>query len=80
MEKRLIARYTFEDANNIGKDYSGNGNDAVALGVRAPKTEEICGRTAAHFYGGEYGVSYFLTKPLHMNVILDTAKDALGIS
>ena len=28
----------------------------------------------------EYGVSYFLTKPLHMNVILDTAKDALGIS
>jgi len=58
MEKRLIARYTFEDANNIGKDYSGNGNDAVALGVRAPKTEGICGRTAAHFYGGEYGVSY----------------------
>lgn len=28
----------------------------------------------------EYGVSYFLTKPLHMNTILDTAKDALGIS
>lgn len=28
----------------------------------------------------EYGVSYILTKPLQMNVILDTAKDALGIS
>lgn len=58
MDKRLIARYTFEDASNIGKDYSGNGNDAVALGARVPKAEEICGRKAAHFYGGEYGVSY----------------------
>ena len=28
----------------------------------------------------EYGVSHILTKPLQMNVILDTAKDALGIS
>ena len=25
MDKRLIARYTFEDAKNIGKDSSGNG-------------------------------------------------------
>ena len=58
MDKRLIARYTFDDAKNIGKDCSGNGNDAVALGVKAPKAEEICGRKAAHFYGGEYGVSY----------------------
>ena len=52
MDKRLIARYTFEDAKNIGKDCSGNGNDAVAMGARAPKAEEICGRAAAHFYGG----------------------------
>lgn len=28
----------------------------------------------------EYGVSHFLTKPLHMNVILDTAKEILGIN
>ena len=56
--KKLIARYTFEDAGNIGRDSSGNGNDAVALGARAPKAEEVCGRKAAHFYGGEYGVSY----------------------
>ena len=28
----------------------------------------------------EYGVSHILTKPLQMNVILDTAKDALGIN
>ncbi len=69
MDKRLIARYQLNDANNIGKDSSGNGNDAVALGAKAPKVEEICGRMAAHFYGGEYGVSYLeLPKDILKNV------------
>ena len=58
MDNRLIAWYKFDDANNIGKDNSGNGNNAVAMGAKAPKVEEICGRPAAHFNGGEYGVSY----------------------
>lgn len=58
MNDKLIAWYMFDDANNIGKDNSGNGNNAVALGARAPKVEDICGRKAAHFNGGEYGVSY----------------------
>ena len=72
MDKRLIARYTFEDAKNIGKDSSGNGNDAVALGARAPKAEEVCGRTAAHFYGGEYGVSYL---ELPKNILKDVSDE-----
>ena len=72
MDKRLIARYTFEDAKNIGKDSSGNGNDAVAMGARAPKAEEICGRAAAHFYGGEYGVSYL---ELPKNILKDVSDE-----
>ncbi|MBO5353301.1 MAG: alpha-L-arabinofuranosidase [Lachnospiraceae bacterium] len=58
MNKNLIAWYTFDDASNIGKDSSGNNCTAVAQGERAPKVEEICGRKAAHFFGGEHGVSY----------------------
>ena len=69
MDKRLIAWYQFNDANNIGKDSSGNGNNAAAQGVRAPKVEDICGRKAVHFHGGEYGVSYLeLPKDILKNV------------
>ena len=54
----MIAWYPFDDAKAIGKDVSGNNNTAIACGARAPQVEEVCGRKAAHFYGGEYGVSY----------------------
>ena len=72
MDKRLIAWYQLNDAYNIGKDSSGNGNDAVAMGVRAPKAEEVCGRTAAHFYGGEYGISYL---ELPKNILKDVSDE-----
>ena len=58
LQNKLIAWYTFEDSENIGKDSSGNENNAVAMGTKAPKVEAVCGRKAAHFYGGEYGASY----------------------
>ena len=73
MDNRLIAWYKLDDANNIGKDSSGNGKDAVAMGAKAPKVEDICGRKAAHFNGGEYGVSYLeLPKDILQGVSDDT--------
>ncbi len=73
MDNRLIAWYKLDDANNIGKDSSGNGKDAVAMGAKAPKVEDICGRKAAHFNGGEYGVSYLeLPKDILKGVSDDT--------
>ncbi len=76
VDKRMIAWYAFDDADNIGKDCSGNGNDAAASGARAPKVEEVCGRKAAHFYGGEYGVSYM---ELPKNILKDV-NDNTGLT
>ena len=57
-EKNIIAWYSFDDENDVGKDCSGNNNSAVACGIRAPKIEEVNGRKAVHIFGGEYGTSY----------------------
>lgn len=55
---KMIAWYPFDDANAIGKDISGNNNTANACGKNIPQVKEVNGRMAAHFNGGEYGVSY----------------------
>lgn len=57
-DKKLIAWYSFAEQNQIGKDSSGNENHALAKGIRQPVIKEVCGRTAAVFAGGQYGVSY----------------------
>lgn len=59
MKENIIAWYPFDDAGNVGKDASGKGNDAVAMGARKPFIKEVCGRNAAVFRGGEFGASYF---------------------
>ena len=56
--KDLIAWYRFDDANQVGKDNSENQNHAAACGSRMPVVEEVCGRSAAVFRGGEFGASY----------------------
>lgn len=56
--KNLIARYSFQDASDVGRDCSGNGNNAVPKGKKVPEVKNIGGRTAAQFYGGEFGSSY----------------------
>ncbi len=56
--KRLLAWYSFEDQDNVGKDCSGNEKHAIAMGERKPEVKEVCGRKAAIFDGGQYGVSY----------------------
>lgn len=69
LDNRLIAWYAFKDAEALGKDSSENGNDAVPCGARAPQAEQIDGRHAAHFYGGENGISYLeLPKDILKNV------------
>ncbi|MGN1155947.1 MAG: alpha-L-arabinofuranosidase C-terminal domain-containing protein [Agathobacter sp.] len=68
-EKNMIAWYPFDDESNIGKDSSGNGNDAISGGSRVPTIEEVNGRKAAHFFGGEFGSSYLeLPKDVLKNV------------
>lgn len=57
-QEKLIAWYSFTDQNQIGKDSSGHDNHAQAMGTRQPAIREVCGRSAAVFQGGEYGVSY----------------------
>lgn len=57
-EKQPIVRYSFDDAEDIGKDLSGNGKNAEAKGERKPTVKEVCGRKAAVFEGGVYGASY----------------------
>ncbi len=58
-DKNLIAWYPFDDAGDAGKDASGNNQNAEAKGTRKPQIEDVCGRKAAVFKGGEFGASYF---------------------
>lgn len=57
-EKEMIAWYPFDDEQNTGKDISGNGWNAVAMGTKKPEVAEVKGRKAAVFKGGVYGASY----------------------
>ena len=67
--KSLIAWYSFEDQENVGKDSSGNENHATPMGERKPVVKEVCGRRAAVFDGGSFGASYMeLPKELLKNV------------
>lgn len=56
--KKLTAHYTMADVSCPGKDYSGNGNNAVLCGTVAPVVKEIDGRCALTFAGGQHGTSY----------------------
>lgn len=58
IKNRLIAHYRFNDAENIGKDLSGLGNDAVLEGTSKPIIESVGGRLAITLAGGENGSSY----------------------
>ncbi|MGF9695963.1 alpha-L-arabinofuranosidase C-terminal domain-containing protein [Paenibacillus sp. MABNR03] len=68
-QEQIIAHYKFEDANNIGKDYSGQGKDSIAAGESVPSVEKVQGRAAATFAGGANGTSYLqLPADLFQNV------------
>lgn len=54
----ILARYKFDDPEKIGKDTSGNSNDAILLGTSSPKIEVIGGKTAVTLTGGPHGSSY----------------------
>ncbi|WP_151737677.1 alpha-L-arabinofuranosidase C-terminal domain-containing protein [Paenibacillus tengchongensis] len=55
---QIIARYTFEDAANAGKDSSGHGRDGKAAGRITPVISEVGGRMAVTLPGGPSGTSY----------------------
>lgn len=50
-QDHIIAHYKFEDADNIGKDYSGQGKDGIAAGLSVPSVAKVSGRNAATFAG-----------------------------
>jgi len=58
IKNRLIAHYGFNDAENIGKDLSGFGNDATPEGTSKPIIESVGGRLAITLAGGEHGSSF----------------------
>ena len=72
----LTARYTFEDASNLGKDISGNGMDAVAMGTSIPVAEMLDGKMAVKMNGGKNGTSFF---KLPENILKDV-NDQTGIT
>ena len=76
LTKNLIACYPFDDAENVGKDTSGNGNNATALGTKAPYIQERSGRNAVVLCGGNSGTSY-LELPKN---ILERVSDSGGIT
>ncbi|AUO06232.1 alpha-L-arabinofuranosidase [Paenibacillus jamilae] len=57
-QDQIIARYKFDDAENVGKDSSGQGNDGIASGTAAPKISHTTGRAALALEGGPNGTSY----------------------
>ncbi|AET58487.1 alpha-L-arabinofuranosidase [Paenibacillus terrae HPL-003] len=57
-QDQIIARYKFDDAGNVGKDSSGQGNDGVASGTGTPTISNVGGRTALTLEGGPNGTSY----------------------
>lgn len=65
LKNSLTAHYTFEDAANPGKDSSGNGFDAAALGTSLPAAEVIDGKNAVRFAGGKSGTSYLSFLPMY---------------
>ncbi|MBE5939809.1 MAG: alpha-L-arabinofuranosidase [Lachnospiraceae bacterium] len=75
-EANLLALYKFNDASCIGKDYSGNENNAIALGTEAPVITDVCGRTAALITGGPSGTSYFELP----EAIIDGIRDDSGLT
>ena len=76
LKNSLTAHYTFEDASNPGKDSSGNGFDAAALGTSLPAAEVIDGKNAVRFAGGKSGTSY-LKLP---SDVLKNVSDMTGIT
>ena len=49
--KDMIAWYRFDDPENIGKDSSGHGRDAVPCGTNPPIIKNMDGRMALHIQG-----------------------------
>lgn len=67
-KNNIIAQYKFDDANNVGRDSSGKGNDGIPLGTNKPSISKVFGRDAITFSGGESGTSY-------LNLPSDLLKD-----
>lgn len=76
LSKTLLAHYKFDDTENVGKDFSGNNQDASPLGDQKPTVETVAGRQAVTLTGGQSGTSY-LKLP---NNLFDQVSDDTGIT
>ncbi|MFK4439002.1 alpha-L-arabinofuranosidase C-terminal domain-containing protein [Paenibacillus sp. RC21] len=75
-QDQIIAQYNFDDAGNVGKDSSGQGNDGVASGTIAPTISNASGRAALMLAGGPNGTSYI---QLPSNLLKDVS-DNTGVT
>lgn len=57
-EDRIIAHFSFDNPDNVGKDSTGSSNDAIAEGITKPIVESVGGRTAVTLAGGKNGTSF----------------------
>ena len=70
--KDMIAWYRFEDEENVGKDSSGNGRDAVAHGAMPPVIREVNGRKALSLRGKGINQNSYLELPANiLNEVTD---------
>jgi alpha-L-arabinofuranosidase len=76
VSKLLAAWYAFDNEEQIGKDQSGRGNHASVCGSVLPSIQEIGGRSAVSFSGGENGTGYIQLP----KAILENVSDETGIT
>ncbi|SER44751.1 Concanavalin A-like lectin/glucanases superfamily protein [Gracilibacillus ureilyticus] len=57
-KEKIIAHYSFADHDDVGRDSSANGNNAVTKGKVKPSVQTVSGRKAVTFTGGDNGTSY----------------------
>jgi len=73
---QLIAWYKFDEASDIGRDYSGRELNAAPSGSSLPVVSNVAGRSAATFGGGRSGSSY-LELPSNL---LQNVSDHTGVT
>ncbi|MBE5922666.1 MAG: alpha-L-arabinofuranosidase [Lachnospiraceae bacterium] len=71
----LLARYRFDDAIHVGKDSSGNKNDAIPMGSKPPVISKVNGKYGAKLFGGR--ASSYFTLP---SDLLKDVSDNTGVT
>lgn len=68
----LIAHYKFDNPEDVGQDFSGNGNDGTASGTKLPAIKSVAGRQAVSLAGENmaHPIFHYLTICLKRSVTI----------